>query len=282
MDAGLPIASLPIQALLLTVVGLALWAAGRKLLRPAVAAAALLLGGVTGLVAATTWDLGVSPWIAAAVLGLLLASLAVVLYRFALAAALAVILAVSAPLTVYTAAGVTGDVQALAVESGGGDEAAGETPPEAAEASADDPATFFFKRAIEHELGLGERGAAQVERARGRAREVVAAAEGRWERAPASLRPVLTGACAIGALAGFMLGAMAPAASAAMVTAFGGALMWMSGLGLLLPLVGAGFSSPDGGAGGPGLVTIALWLIMSLLGLAIQWTFRGREADKAG
>ena len=80
-----------------------------------------------------------------------------------------------------------------------------------------------------------------------------------------------------GRLAGVLVGTLAGALRAKVVTAFGGSLLWLSCAGVLV----AATDLPEG----PWLPAtpvawLALWVITAVIGLAIQWTFRPKRADK--
>ncbi|MHC5113386.1 MAG: hypothetical protein ACYTGP_03030, partial [Planctomycetota bacterium] len=85
---------------------------------------------------------------------------------------------------------------------------------------------------------------------------------------------------AAGAVTGILFAALAPTISSSLVTAFGGSLMWLAGLRLIV--AGTGLTGLEklmpAGTG----YTLVLWLIIALIGVAIQWTFRAKEADTSG
>jgi hypothetical protein len=108
-----------IPVVLLLLVGLVLWAAGRRVLRTGFAAAGLVLGGVLGWAAGSLDVVGamnVPAWVFAAVAAVVAALIFAAAYRLVLAAVIALLLAALAPLSVWTAA----ELGALPVNGGRG------------------------------------------------------------------------------------------------------------------------------------------------------------------
>jgi hypothetical protein len=79
-------------------------------------------------------------------------------------------------------------------------------------------------------------------------------------------------------LLGLVVGAVASTLSAAAITAVGGSLLWLCGVQVLAIRIGV----PEGPwLPSSGSAWLIVWLITSILGVVIQWTFRKRPADKA-
>ncbi len=92
-----------ITTLVLAVIGLILWAAGRRILRGSFALIGLAFGGVLGIGVGSAFDLGIPAWTIGIVCGIIVACVAAFAYRGVLAAALALILGTAFPLGVWTA-----------------------------------------------------------------------------------------------------------------------------------------------------------------------------------
>jgi hypothetical protein len=91
-----------VPLVLLLLVGLVLWGAGNKVFRAAFAVVGLLLGAGIGWLLGGTLNLGMPAWVVAVVGAVLLACVAAVTYRLAIAGALALVLGVASPLAVLT------------------------------------------------------------------------------------------------------------------------------------------------------------------------------------
>lgn len=299
-----PVAGL-VPLLLLVVIGLVLWAAGRRVLRAALTAAGLLVGGGIG------WGLGraiaidgIDPWIPAAIVALAAGCFAALAYRVAVAGALALVCAVTGPASVVMLGEIQGVETSEATATASADtaprvygeigtEPPGDTADEADDAP-DEASDWLFRgaagematgEAVERmtevgvsSLGLDEAERARLEEARGAARGVVDAFIAWWESTPQKLRPAIIAAAVSGAVVGLLFGTLAAGLSASVVSAFGGSLVWLGGVRLLLGRLGEPIADvlPT--------TTISLllvWLIISLVGVAIQWTFRPKPTDTA-
>ena len=86
---------------LLFVCGLLLWAAGRRVMRTGFAAAGFLVGGIVGWSTGEAADLGVAAWIAGLSGAVIVAVIATLAYRLAIAAAVGLLMAVLAPMSVW-------------------------------------------------------------------------------------------------------------------------------------------------------------------------------------
>jgi hypothetical protein len=287
---NLPLAGL-IPVVLLIIVGVILWAAGRRVLRAGFAAAGLILGGAAGWILADALNLGVSAWIGAAVLGIIIACVAALMYRVAVAGALALVFAIAAPMAVVTVAEVQGVDKSVLQPVETEPEAEGPAPREP------DELDRFFGEADENQgpinlldeaadnggeggdIDLSEEAAERLQQARSYAEQVLEGLRAWWDETPQKLRPAIIGAAVGGILLGVLFGALAPTLSAAVVTSFGGALLWLSGVRIVVTQVGEPVVNWL-----PSQATwlLGLWLIISLIGVAIQWMFRPRPADKRG
>jgi F0F1-type ATP synthase assembly protein I len=285
----LPLAGL-IPVALLMLVGLMLWAAGRRVLRAGFGAAGLIVGGAIGLLLGTA--LGISPWIVALILGVILACLAALAHRVAVAGSLALVLGAAAPLAVVTVAELQGVEESVLQEP--------ESPPGEPEGipgldrEPDEFDRTFGRSGIPPEEfgegGIGEAVVAEqldltdetrqaVGQARGYAERLLEAVRTWWSETPVKLRPTIVGAAVGGILVGVLFGALASSLSAAVVSSFGGALLWLSGLRIVLLQMGepvAGWLPSSATA------SLTIWLIISLIGVAIQWMTRPKPADKPG
>jgi hypothetical protein len=319
---GLPLAG-AVSALLLLVLGLVLWAAGRRALQPALAALGGAIGFAAGWMVAGQTDglLGAPPWLVGLAGALLLACIGAIAFRFAVAGALAIVLALVAPAVVLTVHLVrTEGAWAAGAGASDGGAAAGV----AADDEGADPAAAIeesiraqFDRLARERLDeawdkasawlrerapiAGDGGASAPDASAGftlpdEGRDVAAdgareepagaesfalpevAAPAWWDDTPPDVRRVVILASMCGLLAGALLGTLAHAASAVVVTAFGGAALWIGSARFLLtaalPSAGAGVW-PASASG-----NLVMWLVVSILGIAIQWTFRPRPADK--
>lgn len=319
----LPLAGLIPLALLL-IVGLLLWAAGSKVFRAGFAAAGLLIGAGIGWLVGGTVNLGVPVWIIALVGAVLVACLAALTYRLAIAGALAIVLGVASPLAVLTVnewQNGTAAVDDPDVPSQVEDEPLAPTEPDAPDPVDEDftgramdeidrwlrerfgeqirdrlPASVTDKlreRELDDELaeqisqGLeaDENGWSflngefdeHIETMRNMAERTAQALREAWRDAPESLRPILVAAGVVGGLLGVLIGALVPTFSTTIVTAFLGALLWLTALRVIAEKLAISESLwlPTTGTG-----WLSMWVILALLGLGIQWTFLKRKADK--
>jgi hypothetical protein len=282
----LPLAGL-IPVVLLIIVGIILWAAGRRVLRAGFAAAGLIIGGAVGWMLGNALTLGVSPWITALVLGIIVACIAALMYRVAVAGALALVFGIAAPMAVVTVAEIQGVDKSILQPI--------ETEPDDGPAprELDEYDEFFAKEQTEGPISppdetprgegdpidLSEEAAERLQQARSYAEQVRAGLQAWWDETPEKLRPAIIGAAVGGILLGVLFGALAPTLSAAVVTAFGGSLLWLSALRIVLTQIGEPVANWL-----PSQATwlLTLWLIISLIGVAIQWMFRPKPADKPG
>jgi hypothetical protein len=97
---SVPFASL-VVSMLLVVIGLILWAAGRRVLKPTFAALALIAGAALGWVLGTNMDFGVPAWGYAIIIALLCMCFATLAFRALIATSMALVVALAAPLALW-------------------------------------------------------------------------------------------------------------------------------------------------------------------------------------
>lgn len=294
MDLPQKIAELPWAALLPVglafLVGVVLWASGRKLLRSAFAGAGLLAGALGGLLLTESGPIaswGAPPWVVVGVLAVAAAIIAGLAYRLVLAASVAALLGLVAPLGVFVAV----EMGAVTIEEGEitvqQPLAAGETDwwDVLADEGGEGATDVSGEAGAAHEPTLiletdesDENQTAQWRRWLTQVREIlVDVGEGILERSPQPLRWVMAASAAVGMLLGLFLGAAAPAFSAALLTALGGSLLLVScGWTMVTRL---GWSAEWMPSTAP--QWLAWWAIAAVIGLIVQWTIRGKRADKA-
>jgi hypothetical protein len=279
----------------LALLGGLLWAAGGRVMRSAFAACGLVLGGAGGWIAGSSLDLaGVPPWAAAALGAILLACLAVLVYRVAIAGALGLVLAVGAAAGVVTVHelqrraddGAASEVQAWPAEDDGLDEANrwlfpgfGSTDAEADAADEEGESAATTIGRLGPAVGLGPGATERLAQAESYVDRLLASARAEWVATPETLRTLIVGAAIGGLLLGLLLGTLTPTFSTTVVSAFGGSLLWLAPSRVLLARFGPGTLEwlPQSAT-----VSILLWILVALLGVGIQWMFRPKQADKAG
>ncbi|MCZ6834276.1 MAG: hypothetical protein O7G85_00745 [Planctomycetota bacterium] len=104
---SLPFASLVVSTLLV-VIGLILWAAGRRVLKPSFAALALIAGAALGWLIGSRMDFGVPPWAYASIIALLCMCFAALAFRALIATSMALVVALAAPLALWGGAELRG------------------------------------------------------------------------------------------------------------------------------------------------------------------------------
>lgn len=247
-------------AVVALVAGLVLWIAGGKVLRPLLALLGFVAGAAGGALVATRLfpadAAGIPSGYAGVAVGSLVgALLALALFRFAMAAGAGV---------VFAAAGVLAAGVYLSFTPGG-------LPLDAA--GAREAASRLIGPAATASLSRASTATAAPDDAAPNTLADAARAEtaGLWARLPESSRAILVGAGLLGALAGLGLGALAPARAAAVVTAWLGSVLWLASLAWLastLHIPGRQFLDQ-----GP-LAWMAIWLVVALIGLAVQTSGR--------
>lgn len=301
----IPLAAIVPLAIAL-IVGLLLWSMGRKVLRPGFTALGLLFGLMLGYLAGDAWNLGLPAWGVAVIAGLVLAAAALVLYRVALAGTMAAIFAIACPMAAVAIYELRGNDAFIAREvqqdAPDGDDAAEESaeeeddpwwdksPRDHLEDHVQDYVPQFGDDAEVRPLELDEDNGSGREEApteldkqiatfRSFGERLLEGFRDAWDSTAPTLQPILLGAAVGGMIFGFVLGAVLPTFSASIVTAFGGSLLWLGAVRVMAERLNLGDLGvlPATGKG-----WLAFWIIASLIGLAIQWMFRGRPADKSG
>ncbi len=283
----LPIVSMVPIALGL-VIGVVLWAAGQRILVAAFATVGFLVGAVIGWAVGGWIDLAGSTWIAAAIGAGVLACLAALAAKIVVAGALAIVFGIAGPLLVLAAAQLSGTtVDSDAPTTSEEAEVAPQEPDELdrwvesltnpfGEDSPIDPVALA-EDAVSESLGLTEETEQKLQQIDDVIGNITEAIKTWWDETPPKVRPAMMASALVGMLAGVLLGTLAGAFSATVVTSFGGSLLWLSCARVLVTIT----DLPEG----PWLPAtpvawLALWVITAVIGLAIQWTFRPKRADK--
>lgn len=275
-----------IPVALLVILGLMLWAAGSRVMRAGFGAVGLLLGAAAGWVAGVSLNLnGVPPWATAALGGVLLACIAVLVFRVAIAGSLGIVLAIGAGASVVTVHEIQqqrGDAPADAPQLIGTETEADGTLDDAIDEANDwlfpDSERGSTIERLGPAAGLSDATTERLSTAESYVERLVEAARAEWNATPEALRTLVIGAAIGGLLIGLLLGTLAPTASTTIVSAFGGSLLWLGGVRLLLlqaSVETAGLLPKTAS------VTLLLWILVALVGVAIQWIFRPKQADKS-
>ncbi len=130
---------------------------------------------------------------------------------------------------------------------------------------------------VEGALEIPEQAQRYVDHIQQIAEQLKNAVKAKWDATPASARPSVVASGLGGLLVGMLLGALARAFSAVVVTAFSGSLLWLSCAWTIAHNLGA----PEGPwMPGSSASWITWWLITSVIGLVVQWTLRRKRVDK--
>jgi len=272
---GVP-AWVPLAAMIL--VGVLLWGAGRRGLKLGLASVGFGIGAALGYAVGDSFNLGLAPWMSAGIAGLVCAIIAAVTYRLLIIVLLTGVCTVAAPMAVLS-------LSQLQSKNGGGDSSliiTGDfvkqhenTLEEAAEAIQSIRAEWIVK------LGLNDRGHARLDRMEDSWKRAKESAAGFWAQTPEKLRPTLILAGVIGGVIGLFLGIMAPSFGALVLTAFGGSLLWITGVRIVATKLGL----PEGPwLPAPDTHSVAfasMWLITSLVGMGVQSFFLGSPEENA-
>lgn len=270
------------------ILGLMLWTSGRRLARPALAILGLLLGGLVGWFVGSLLGLGLVTWAIALASGGVLAFLAAQLKRVAVTAGLSIILGLTAGGSVIF---VMSAIHA-AKEAGAEPPAAFEPPdpPDPWTAGAPKDLINFLneirvsteprpqaKRAAEADAA--EAGKQSAARVRALGEELLRAAKEAFAEAPRQAVVGVISAAAVGALLGLALGVFTPTSATALMTALLGAALWLGcGTGLAVRFDVPGVSwLPETWLG-----WLAMWSVVAVIGLCIQWMHRPQSADMPG
>lgn len=306
----IPYATL-IASLILLLIGLVLWAAGRRVLRPAFGAIAFLGGIGAGSAAGLRIDLGVSLWVTALIVAFLFMCVAIIAYRAMIATGMALVLTIIAPLSIWGGAELRGGVPGGGVQVASlGSEVESEqsltshlplnedaidywwereNAPEKDNTTDDDPDsrepasadTLIGLDLISDLLPidpalLGTTGD-RVEQAAGYVTTVSHWSQSMWETTPPNLRPGMIIAAIVGALTGFLVGTLASSISVSIVTAFGGSLLWMTSSAVFARELGLS-DNLYSMLTAPGWLLV--WAMSGIIGLSIQWTYQPKRADR--
>jgi hypothetical protein len=269
-----------IPVLLLVMVGLLLWVAGRKVLPVCLAAIGLMIGAGVGWVIGDSITTGVAPWAVAALGAVVFALIGALAYRLAVMAALAAVFGLVAPLSVLTvndlrmqqSGSISESMRTRVEEFKSVLQQHEETLDQAAEEKSD------VEQDLEKQLGLSEKGQSNLADVRSVVERLIDGGKELWKKAPEKLQPVLAATAILGAFVGIIIGLLMPKLAAAVVTSMGGSALWLSGGHVLLTRLGGGDA-----AWLPSTCThwLVVWLITSCVGFGLQWFFRGKRAAPA-
>ncbi len=281
---SMPLAGL-VPVVMLLIAGLVLWMAGRQILRGAFILMGLLLGALIGLLLDDSWQTGLPGWVLPVLVGVVLAVLAGVTYRLAAAAMMAIVLGMACPLTVIA-------VNEWQVERGKGVTAEGDENIEVrhslekyqdgldkAGTEAREVTESLAQRTVDAAAkhGFEEEAAAGIERVKTFGSAVAQSIKQRWEGTPERLRPMVLLSAVVGAMTGLIIGFIARRFSDCGVTAMLGAAIWLGAANVIALRAGV----PDGPwMPRSTIVWMAVWLIVAIIGLSIQWARRPKPADK--
>jgi len=118
-----------------------------------------------------------------------------------------------------------------------------------------------------------------VDRAKAFVQDVYANAKQRWDAYPPSLRNNLMLSAAIGALLGLLLGALATGFSASIASSCAGSAVCLITASLGVAKLGG--SESEWMPSSPSM-WLALWFVVAIIGLTIQWTTRPKSVDTPG
>ena len=294
------------------IAGLLLWAAGRRILRATFVGTGFVVGSTIGWLVGELLGLGMEIVVPALVGGVVFACVAGLASRLVVAVALALTLGIAAPMATMSLAQLRGSDQDQTTEGqlAGPEGASAEVPgiqlpdevadwlekfdPDASDPApleiqpADSPSGFPLDlppelllesatEAIEGSLEIPEQAQRYVDHIQQIAQQLKKAVTAKWDATPASARPSVIASALGGLLVGMLLGALARAFSAVVVTAFSGSLLWLTCAWTIANNLGA----PEGPwMPGSSASWITWWLITSVIGLVVQWTLRRKRADK--
>ena len=301
---SIPYATL-IASLILLLIGLILWAAGRRVLRPAFGAISFLGGIGAGWAAGIKIDLGVSLWVTALIVAFLFMCVAILAYRAMIATGMALVLTIIAPLAIWGGAELRSGAQVASLDPEVESEQSLSSPlpiiedddswwerenaPEKENTTDDDPdsrepasADTLTGRDPISDLfpinpALLESSGDRVEQAAGYVATVSHWSQSMWETTPPNLRPGMIIAAIVGALTGFLVGTLASSISVSVVTAFGGSLLWMTSSAVFARELGLS-DNLYAMLTAPGWLLV--WAMSGIIGLSIQWTYQPKRADR--
>lgn len=267
------------------VLGLIMWASGRRVLRTVFAGAGILVGCVAGLAASEVDRViatGMPAWSVVVVVAVLLGIIAAAAYRLVLAASIGLLLAGLIPLGVLTAhesgAITLADDGRITVQ-----QPMATAVPDFLDEWLDQSDAPTGAEAEPDPMESPQTGASATEDLPSwneRIRRVYAATLELpvlvWEHTSGPLHLILLAGAASGAVLGLFLGAAAPAISASIVTALGGSLLLLSsGCAMALKL-----RAPEQWLPSTTAQWLLWWMVAAIIGLGLQWIFRTKPADK--
>lgn len=248
-----------IPAGLLTIVGLLLWAAGRRVMKAGLAAVGLIVGAVAGWMLTIAIGVAVEAWIGAIVLGLAFAAFAAIVTRMVTTFVVALVLATAAPMTVMALRDMD--------------------PPTPSEEVSETTVGSDSTTVIGATVDLPEEAEETLRDAGESVDQLINAVRAHWDGMPEDARPIVLGAAVAGFLAGMLLGAAVPSIGTIVVTAFGGSLLWLASAQFLL----ASISAEAATAADPGAkAKLGIWCAVAVIGVIIQWRWRPKAADDPG
>jgi hypothetical protein len=287
---NMPLAGI-VPAFALLIAGLVLWFAGRRVLRGAFVLIGLLLGALIGLLIDDTANTGMPGWVVPTLCAVILAVFAAITYRVAAAVMLALALGLACPMAVIAVndlqldrgRGISADGdESIVVDDSISDWIEKHDDPESREKArlAIEQARASVSQRIGEvatRYGLEEQTAAGIEQAKSIGRAIADAILAQWHGAPKRLKPIVSLATIVGALSGLIIGLVARRLGDCAVTAMVGGALWMASAQVIAVRVGA----PDG----PWLLKspgtwLGVWLIVAIIGLAVQWMRKPAPADK--
>lgn len=259
--------------------GVVVWIFGRRLFRPMLVLASAIFGAGLGLLAGAMlphewsilWPVGLG-----AALGALVAIMA---YRFVMAALLALSLGLATPLGFFAYAELTGMYEGQPPSEISDDEL---MPSQLREITRDldDRAKRLLERSKDDEQSAeaeGEQRPKWREQLDATVRFVLETAARNWDDAPGQQKWVTILVCAGGIVAGILVGVLLPTAAASIVTSLAGSLIMLSSAYWLLMRSGVEANGllPSSSAG-----VLTWWLGAAIIGLMIQSSLGGKKADK--
>jgi hypothetical protein len=285
---SMPLAGL-VPAVMLLIAGLVLWMAGRTILRGAFILMGFLLGALIGLLMDDSWQTGLPGWVLPVLCGVVLAVIAGVAYRLAAAVMMAIVLGIACPLCVSA-------VNEWQVERGRGISAQGDDNIEVddsissaieehqagldkAKAELESLRDKASQRIVDAaaKRGLEQEATAGIEHVKSFGAAVAQSIKQRWNATPKRLRPMLLLSAVVGGLTGLIVGLVARRFGDCALTAMLGGAIWVGAANVIALRGGV----PDG----PWypkttIVWMAVWLVVAIIGLSIQWARRPKPADK--
>jgi|GEM_PF-4121804 len=273
--AGAAAANLPwgADALAITgvLVGLALWLAGRKLLRPLFAVGAAGLLGALGFFGPASLGITFSPHLTMAIGAVAGALVGLFLFRFAMAVVMASTMAIVSPVVLAAIVGISASA-GVAVALSPDQQLLEGVPIQGTSAPAT-PAVQIDEAAPKASSNTST----AARKVAAFMKQAYLELEDRWVQLPIQNRILLLGVAASGAAVGFLAGLLIPKVVALFATALLGPLIWAP-----CALSFANLHSVNLAAIAPGSAQswLFVWLGLSAVGVVVQWTAFPGKADK--